>query len=356
MNFGFMKSIRLMVASIMVGCLFGSCNDLMHDNLPPCETGAYLHFKYDYNIQRADMFNDHVGGLCVFVYDEQGKFVTRQDAFNQDGFAPLKSHDYEMNIDLQPGKYRFVTFAFQKRYEDALAQTGAKFKIAQPQTGDDISNLHVRLDREQGKIINQSAPLDTLWQGMSENLVEIKDLQATHETISLIRDTKQLTISLHQIDAPADIDTDDFSYQITNSNGDIHYDNSLLEDEEITYTPYQTWNTEFTDPEGNVVERTAHAALMFSRLVIHPSSENDKNAILSIYNKKTGEEVARINLADCLAQGRGAFEYQNYSPQEFLDREYDYKLDFFLKGGEWQYIKLGISILDWSKRIQRADL
>ena len=95
---------------------------------------------------------------------------------------------------------------------------------------------------------------------------------------------------------------------------------------------------------------------MFNRVVLHPVTENDKNAILSIWNRKTGEEVVRINLADCLAQGRGAFEHMNYSAQEFLDREYDYKLDFFLKGDQWQYMQLSISILDWSKRIQRADL
>ena len=152
------------------------------------------------------------------------------------------------------------------------------------------------------------------------------------------------------------IHAEDFSYQITDANGYINYDNSLLPDEELTYTPYKTWTTEFTTPEGTVQERTAHAALMFSRLVLHPVTENDKNAILSIWNKKTGEEVVRINLADFLAQGRGAFEAMNYSAQEFLDREYDYKLDFFLKGDKWQYVKLGISILDWSKRIQRADL
>ena len=239
------------------------------------------------------------------------------------------------------------------------------------------SNLHVRLDRthhSQGNaasdsnspqtetpdgfatVEHQSQPLDTLWQGLSDQLVEVKDLQVTRHTISLIRDTKQLTIRLHQLEEPTHISADDFSYQITDTNGDINYDNSLLPDEELIYTPYKTWTTEFKDPEGKVTERTAHAALMFNRLVLHPSSENDKNAILSIWNKKTGEEVARINLADCLSQGRGAFEHMNYSPQEFLDREYDYKLDFFLKGDQWQYIQLGISILDWSKRIQRADL
>ena len=340
---------------IMAGSLLASCNDLMHDDLPPCDMGVDLQFKYDYNVQRADMFNDHVGGLSVFVYDEQGNFIARHDAYNDAVSQPLKDPNYAMRINLEPGKYRFATFAFQKKYEDALAQPGAKFQIALPQQGDNITALHARLDREQGKVNNQSQPLDTLWQGLSNELVEVKDLQVTRHTIGLVRDTKQLTISLHQTDEPANINADDFSYQITNANGDISYDNSLLPDEELTYTPYYTWTTEFKDTEGNVKERTAHAALMFSRLIWHPKEENDKNAILTITNKTTGEEVARINLADCLAQGRGAFEALHYSAQEFLDREYDYKLDFFLQGNQWKYVQLSISILDWSKRIQRVD-
>lgn len=340
---------------VALGSMLSSCNDLMHDDLPPCDTGVDLQFKYDYNVQRADMFNNHVGGVCVFVFDEQGNLVARQDAANEGKSRPLKDPNYAMRIDLQPGKYRFATFAFQKKYEDALAQPGAKFQIAQPQQGDNITALHARLDREQGKVNNQSQPLDTLWQGLSNELVEVKDLQVTRHTIGLVRDTKQLTISLHQTDEPANIHADDFSYQITNANGDISYDNSLLPDEELTYTPYYTWTTEFKDTEGNVKERTAHAALMFSRLIWHPVAENDKNAILTITNKTTGEEVARIDLADCLAQGRGAFEARHYSAQEFLDREYDYKLDFFLLGNKWRYATLRISILDWSKHIQPVD-
>jgi hypothetical protein len=341
---------------VALGSMLCSCNDLMHDDLPSCDMGVDLQFKYDYNVQRADMFNDHVGGVSVFVYDQQGKFITRQDAYNSATSQPLKDHNYTMRINLEPGKYRFATFAFQKKYEDALAQPGAKFQIALPQQGDNITALHARLDREQGKVNNQSQPLDTLWQGLSDHLVEVKDLQVTKHTISLVRDTKQLTVRLHQLNEPTNINADDFSYQITDANGYINYDNSLLHDEELRYTPYKTWTTEFKDQDGKVTERTAIAALMFSRVVLHPVTENDKNAILSIWNKKTGEEVVRINLADCLAQGRGAFENMNYSAQEFLDREYDYKLDFFLKGDQWQYMQLGISILDWSKRIQRADL
>ena len=349
------KNICMGWGFIMAGSLLASCNDLMHDDLPPCDMCVDLQFKYDYNVQRADMFNDHVGGVSVFVFDEQGNLVARQDAANEGKSRPLKDPNYAMRIDLQPGKYRFATFAFQKKYEEALSQAGAKFHIEAPAAGESIEKLRARLDRNAGKVENQALPLDTLWQGLSNETVEVKDLQVTHHTISLIRDTKQLTISLHQLDEPADIHAEDFSYQITDANGYINYDNSLLPDEELTYTPYYTWTTEFKDTEGNVKERTAHAALMFSRLIWHPAEENDKNAILTITNKTTGEEVARINLADFLAQGRGAFEARHYSEQEFLDREYDYKLDFFLQGNQWKYVQLSISILDWSKRIQRVD-
>ena len=62
---------------VALGSMLSSCNDLMHDDLPPCDMGVDLQFKYDYNVQRADMFNDHVGGVSVFVYDQQGKFITR---------------------------------------------------------------------------------------------------------------------------------------------------------------------------------------------------------------------------------------------------------------------------------------
>ena len=349
------KNICMGWGIIMASSLLASCNDLMHDDLPPCDMGVDLQFKYDYNVQRADMFNDHVGGLSVFVYDQQGNFIARHDAYNDAASQPLKDPNYAMRINLEPGKYRFATFAFQKKYEDALAQPGAKFQIALPQKGENITSLHARLDREQGKVNNLSQPLDTLWQGLSDQQVEVKDLQVTRHTINLVRDTKQLTISMHQMEEPADINADDFSYQITDANGDINYDNTLLPDEELTYTPYKTWTTEFKDTEGNVKERTAHAALMFSRLIWHPVAENGKHAILSIWKKSTGKEIVRINLADYLAQGRGAFEAEHYSEQEFLDREYNYKLDFFLHDDQWKYVQLSISVLDWSKRIQPVD-
>ena len=74
-----------------------------------------------------------------------------------------------------------------------------------------------------------------------------------------------------------------------------------------------------------------------------------------VFLKKTNTQVADINLPDYLAQGRNSTE-QQYSEQEFLDREYVFKLDFFLKGDTWDYVNLSISVLSWSVRIQNINL
>lgn len=62
MIFGWYDSMKAGLLSLLACCLLGSCDGLMHDDLPPCETGAYLHFVYDYNIQRR-----HVQRPCGWV-------------------------------------------------------------------------------------------------------------------------------------------------------------------------------------------------------------------------------------------------------------------------------------------------
>ena len=303
--FGLVKSICSLLA---FAPLLASCS-LMHDDLEPCDNGAYLHFRYDYNTQRADLFNDHVGGVVVMVYDKDGKFLFRQDAFNTNSDAPIRRHDFAVHLNLQPGEYQFLAIAKQKRYEDALATPGAKFRIHNHVEGEDISAFNTMLDRNEAGDIDEvdcSAPLDTLWIGRSQHLTTVYDLKATHDTISLVRDTKQLTISLHQIDAPEKISADDFGYEVIADNGLINYDNSLASDSKLRYTPFHTWTTEFRDEAGNVKERTAHAGLMLSRLVYFPPEENNRNAMLHIYNKVSGKTIALINLPDILQQGRDA--------------------------------------------------
>lgn len=49
-----------------------------------------------------------------------------------------------------------------------------------------------------------------------------------------------------------------------------------------------------------------------------------------------------------------AYEIYSYGSQEYLDREYDYHLDFLLQAGEWK--SLYINVLSWSRRIDNVTL
>ena len=65
--------------------------------------------------------------------------------------------------------------------------------------------------------------------------------------------------------------------------------------------------------------------------------------------------MARINLPEILISDRNTAE-QGFSKQEYLDREHDYKLDFFLVGDTWQYINVTVGVLSWQVRNQSTDL
>ena len=133
----------------------------------------------------------------------------------------------------------------------------------------------------------------------------------------------------------------------------------------MTYRPFAEWNTYYSGttaqgydyrPEGDDVEETAHADIDFNRLMLRDATSTVAPAMLNIVQRSSGKVVANINLPEILQQGRGAFERYAYTSQEFLDRAYDYRLDFILVGSQWRYILLEIHNLPWSKRIQNVIL
>lgn len=381
---------------------FGACT-MMEEDRSDCPTGLFVRFVYDYNTQRADMFKDHVGYVTVYVYDESGNKVAEKSVANTLATMPLAQYGYTMHFteaELPAGhRYRLQAVAMQKDWDEALATPGAKYRRNKPTNA---TSLTISLDHEPATIpgaaasgVSNAAPLDTLWHTLKvmsleptygysapampkttkpysvypveDQMVTLRPGYATYATISLIRDTKHLNVTLRQLDNPADINADDYEVTIVDDNALLGADNSLLPGDSLLYTPYAQWTTRFDEDgiavEGDIhpatragvaTERTAHYNLMFNRLVY--DEDNMKNARLQIRNKITGEIVANINLASMLAEGRKAFDYYNYSPQEYLDREYDYELDFFLKGSQWQYVDIQIHILAWALRKQYVEL
>lgn len=360
------------VACLATAGLTVSC-DMMEQDLSDCPYGLYLTFKYDYNLERADMFNDHVGSVTLYVFDESGKLVKTQEESNLPGNAPLKDKAYSMHItDLAPGRYRFIALAGQRPYADMMEDSRARFVRTDMTVGADMESLSVQLDRTQTgadtyDIVNNSLPLDTLWHGMLTEPVEVYAVnsnKASYATVSLVRDTKKINVTLRELDDPTQMDIGNYDMKITDRNSTLLYDNSVDETTgTVVYRPHATWNSDDRQPsfdaEGNPVGdigHIGHADFMTSRIIYHDNAADD--GILSITNRQTGMEVARLNLPDILSRLANYDDTQRYTPQEFLDRGYDYSLDIFLRGDKLSYVNISVSVnmLSWSKRIQFEEL
>ena len=328
--------------------------------------GLYLNFKYDYNLERADMFNDHVGAVDVYVFDENGKYVTRQSEANVGSSLPLAVPTYSMKMDLDPGKYKFIVLAGQNSYSEQMESGRARFVRSDLTAGDDMTAMNIKLDTTpQGNNVllvdNHGLPLDTLWHGMEVEPVEVFAEKPTYHTISLMRDTKKINVTLRELDDPTQMDINNYDLRIVDNNTHILWDNSLDETDQVMYTPHALWNTDDRtpafDPNGDEIEgvgQIGHADFMTSRILYHENAADD--AMLTITNKLTGQTVGTLNLPDVLSRLRTSEDVYRYSAQEFLDRGYDYQLDIFLKGDRLAYVNISISILGWSQRVQFEEL
>lgn len=370
------------VLLLMAAMLMNSC-DMMKEDLSDCPTGLYVNFVYDYNIQRADMFKDHVGGLTLYVFDESDHIAAQRTVSGSEltkyGFF-IHFTEEELAPDHQ---YRLLAVAMQKDWGQSSALTGYKSTISDNRTSLKVSLVH-QTGVPYGSVSN-AAPLDTLWHTLTTLKADEANLPAatryrlsadgsvntngidqvsvirgepTYATVSLIRDTKHLNISLRELDTPENVRDEDYEVFIIDANTDVDYVNNLIvPGDSVVYRPYAQWTTVIEGTRSIAADYSAHYDLMFNRL-IYNTTTND-NAVLCIRYKNSGEIIALLNLPYILCTGRMAYEIYNYSPQEYLDREYDYRLELFLKNGRWgpgTFINICVDVLSWAKRIQYVEL
>ena len=379
------------------------------ENLEGCPTGDFtVQFVYDYNIQRADMFRDHVGEVILYVFDESGNLVTQRhvtdkeaisDRNNRFGITLRAASNYGA-ADLVAGQaYRFMAIAGQKA--NAIIPTAEQLPVAftdnavsfyrqtQMRQGMNFNDLYLALDRAQeadanGRhLVGDKQPLDTLWhtlgalpngidntnkQGwttdtlvrirpnITDSINVVKNMPQDTLTLSLIRDTNHLHVSMHEIDAPGDVSVDDYEVFIEDANGYMDWQNTILNDENLIYRPYAQRDEDMTD--AGVAGITAHWDMMFNRIIFHDTADED--AKLYIIRKADQSIVAKLSLPRILAYSRIAQDYYHLTSQGYLDREYNYNLSFYLKNGQWDstdvWIATEVNILSWSIRAQDVNL
>lgn len=335
--------MRLWTMLLIVVSAFASCDSILDGPKEDCSVEYRVKFKYDNNMKFADAFAHEVRSVTLYAFDEAGKFVYQRT--EQGGM--LANDGYSMPVEISPGDYHLVTWAGLEGEESFSVP------ILTPGVST-IENLTCSMNRKHlSRATDGSAYVDAdlkpLFHGevVKQSFTRAGFTQTT--TISLTKNTNNIRIVLQQMSGEA-VDIDQFVYTIEDENGLMNYDNTILKDENLTYYAWSitSGTAEINQTRtGNDGVSVAIAELTVGRLV------KGKKPILKITNSD-GEQVLAIPLIDYALLVKGNYNRQ-MDDQEYLDRQDEYNMTFFLdKQNHW--ISSSIIINGWKVVLNDSDL
>lgn len=313
---------------------FTSCDNPVFDEEGDCEVTYKLKFRYDLNLKWADAFANEVKSVRLYAFDETGKLIKE---YNRNG-SELASEDFSLELGLDPGKYELLAWCGTDN-PDAKKN----FAIPEATVGQTtIDELTCRLHRYEDEFTKNYSDdrLEFMFHGRMD--VELPDYsmkggEYTY-TMPLTKDTNHLRVVLQHLSGE-DINVSQFSFRVEEANGHLAHDNTLLDDDIITYRSYSKSQGEATivkeSTRDAVTSQTAIADLSVTRMMAHRSDK----MVLTITNDK-GEDIAKIPVIDYALLTKDYYEDafgHQMTDQEFLDREDEYIMTLFLDEDEKWY-------------------
>jgi len=320
-----------------------SACDVLEEEEEDC--AVYVRFKYDMNMEFADAFQNAVNSVTLYAFDQDGVLAFQK---TEEGDL-LKQNGYRMRLDgishSDKAKYDFITWAGEP--------DNASFTIPVLTVGQHTKeDLYCQLNRAGDGIVNDN--LDDLFHGQVTDLnFGRAAMQPGEEVVMpLVKNTNSIRIILQQVSGKP-LNVDDFQFSITDKNGKMNYDNTLLDkDIEINYQAWHTSDGNVSLDEGQVQESTSEINVAIAELSVARLMA-DMEPELTITNAD-GEKVLSIPLVDCALLYKRE-KYSDMPNQEFLDREDEYNFTFFLdENNNW--ISSSIIINAWRLVFQNSDL
>ncbi len=322
-----------------------SCDGLLYEDEGDCDPHYKVRFRFDYNLKKADAFAQEVNAVTLYVVDPETDRVVWRKTESSD---ILKSEGYLMDVEgLAPGNYKLMAWAGDGH------KGSPHFTLADE--GDNHKELICTLNRTYTTdgTAEVTDNLHRLYKDLPEefNNREFTDRQGTHiHTVRLMKNTNDITVVLQHLSGEP-VDPSDFDFAITEANGTMNYDNSLLPDEEITYRPWATRSgvSEGFVPEGMIQAKFSAAIADFTvgRMMA------DRKMYLTITRHSDGGLVAKVPVIDYALMVKA--NYGDMPDQEYLDRQDHYSMVFFLDDG-LRWLNTMIYINAWHVVLSDHDL
>lgn len=318
-----------------------SCNNPVFDDEGDCDPHYYVQYIYDMNMEWTDSFNEWVQSVELLVFDsETGDLVAR---FHETDPSVLSQTGYRMPIDIKPGNYDFVAWCgLENNMEDL-------FTLESSISHRDHARVKLSRQYEEG-IAFQDKQLNDVFHGKVNQT--LPDQEGEHVVkIHLIKDTNNINLSMQHISGET-LTTDMFTITMSESNGHLAHDNSLIDDEDIEFRPWHL-RSGVVDITGTKAEDGTNLNYFMAEVSTSRLMAN-RDTRLNIIENATGNTVYSIPIV----QWVNAFRSQQYKDinnnihiitddQEYLDRKSDYEVMLYLDNGEKGWTAAQIYINSW---------
>jgi hypothetical protein len=333
--------------------LLTGCNSV-YEYEGDCSVNYRLQFVDDVKLNFSDAFHQEVNSLTVYAFDADSTLVW--SASESGSALHPAGNDYSMDISaLPPGSYHLVAWGG--------LEGNTSFSLSEMTLGvSKLSDLTCTLNRTPGSngVDRVNTNLDPLFHGMVDVTIPREAKEGTYTTtMSLLKNTNKVTVILQQLNGE-DLRADDYEFIIEAGNGHLNHDNTLLNDEaRFIYTAWNKQggtadvNTLRSDNETVYTPTSAVVANMtVSRIVLQEDWNLYTRPTLTVYNRATQSIVLSIPLIDYALLVRS--NYPNITTaQEYLDRQDEYNMTFFLNNGQW--LSSEIIINSWKIMLSEND-
>ena len=321
------------------------------DDLDSCDKGVKLQLRVVASTQLSTSINsqiyfDEAEETTVYVYDANNAFVGEYKQSSDE----LRQNNFTMSLPLNPGTYHLVVWSGADK---------AHYDLNEQNVG--VTNLNdhtLTLKRDQNKI--QADKLLPLWQGNISNVV-VKENEDTFIVVNMKRDTNTL-VAILQDTSGNDLNSEDYSYEITSDNGTMNYRNELLADDRITYPAYFVQTAQVGGDNEFGETRNENGSISVARAELNTLRlMTDHQTRFTVRDNNTGKNILNINLTEYLLLTRelATVGPNKLSDQEYLDYQYNYSIIFFLTptgNVKDPYVCLTLNINGWIIRLNNSDL
>lgn len=349
-------SLRLMIAAVMACGLLASCDNVIYDYEGDCDVKVQVKFRYDRNMKWADAFTSEVTSVHLYAFDKDGILAW---SGSESGSA-LQGDGYAMAVGLPAGDYHLLAWCGL----DNPASAARHFTVPETTAGiTTMEEMKCRMERGHDAAGAYSdCRLTPLFHGVQDISIPDTDDGGTFTyTVPLTKNTNHVRIILQHLNGEP-VDAEAFNFTIEEENGLMAHDNALLPDERITYFPYHTGSgtaslgiDDYPQPGKRAVGPKAvieSVSVAIADLSV-PRLMEDRRTYLSIHTASEDRLVARIPLTDYALLLKDGYE-RDMTDQEYLDREDEYSLTFFLDEDDY-WLSSSIIINSWRLVFDNID-